>query len=412
MAHASASARPAASPSPRHPAEDSPENGTNDYQQNLIDTPEQLKSERYIESVRQQGGMFVEAVRVTRMPMIITDAKLPGNPITFANQAFIELSGYSLDELQGQDPHFMNGDDTDQRSIAQYESAINEGRDETLEILQYRKDRTPFRAMLFASPLDDGQGTVTNHFLSYLDITRRYEAEKDLRAMTAELEERVAARTRELESVNQKLKLLVAEREMLLVEVNHRAKNSLAVAASLLGIQARRLPDRAVKALFEEAEDRLFAMARVHDLLSKSESSQRVDIATYILDLCEALRPITESDERIALKVRAEESILVDADTAFSLGIILTELITNAVKYAFPPPKSGTILAQARRSQAGFVELIIQDDGIGMSHPREGSLGYGLLRSLVLKLRGEIDIRSDSGLKVTIVFPESVQSLN
>jgi two-component sensor histidine kinase len=266
--------------------------------------------------------------------------------------------------------------------------------------------------MLFASPLDDGQGTVTNHFLSYLDITRRYEAEKDLRAMTAELEARVAARTRELESVNQKLKLLVAEREMLLVEVNHRAKNSLAVAASLLGIQARRLPDRAVKALFEEAEDRLFAMARVHDLLSKSESSQRVDIATYILDLCEALRPITESDERIALKVRAEESILVDADTAFSLGIILTELITNAVKYAFPAPKSGTILAQARRSQAGFVELIIEDDGIGMSHPREGSLGYGLLRSLVLKLRGEIDIRSEAGLKVTIVFPESVQSAN
>ncbi|MEA2841458.1 MAG: hypothetical protein QOF41_2788 [Methylobacteriaceae bacterium] len=88
------------------------------------------------------------------------------------------------------------------------------------------------------------------------------------------------------------------------------------------------------------------------------------------------------------------------------------DLITNAVKYAFPAPKSGTILAQARRSQAGFVELIIEDDGIGMSHPREGSLGYGLLRSLVLKLRGEIDIRSESGLKVTIVFPESVQSAN
>jgi two-component sensor histidine kinase len=84
---------------------------------------------------------------------------------------------------------------------------------------------------------------------------------------------------------------------MLLVEVNHRAKNSLAVAASLLGIQARRLPDKPVKVLFEEAQDRLFAMARVHDLLSKSESAQRVDIATYIVDLCEALRPITEIDD-------------------------------------------------------------------------------------------------------------------
>jgi PAS domain S-box-containing protein len=382
-------------------------NGRNEYQQNLADTPERSHSEHYLESVRQQGGMFVEAVRVTRMPMIMTDATLPGNPITFANHAFIKLSGYSLDELQGQHPHFMNGEETDPRSIAQYEAAMNEGRDETLEILQYRKDGTPFRAMLFATPINDGQGTVTNHFLSYLDVTRRFEAEKDLLALTAELESRVASRTAELEALNEKLKLLVAEREMLLVEVNHRAKNSLAVAASLLGIQARRLPDKAVKILFEEAQDRLFAMARVHDLLSKSESSQRVDIATYVGDLCEALRPITESDERVTLKLNADERILVDADTAFSLGIILTELITNAVKYAFPPPRSGTILVQARRSQPGFVELIIEDDGIGMSHLREGSLGYGLLRSLVLKIRGEIEIRSEAGLRVRIVFPDT-----
>ena len=86
--------------------------------------------------------------------------------------------------------------------------------------------------MLFASPVDDGQGTVTNHFLSYLDITRRYVAELDLRTLTSELEARVAARTRELEAVNSRLSALVAEREMLLVEVNHRAKNSLAIAAS------------------------------------------------------------------------------------------------------------------------------------------------------------------------------------
>jgi len=66
------------------------------------------------------------------------------------------------------------------------------------KILQYRKDGTPFRAMLFASPLDDGQGTVTSHFLSYLDITRRFDAEESLRALTVELEARIAARTEQL----------------------------------------------------------------------------------------------------------------------------------------------------------------------------------------------------------------------
>src|SRR5215207_9811961 len=177
----------------------------NDFQQNMPDTVARTMAERHIDAVRQQGGMFVEAVRVTRMPMLVTDATLPGNPIIFANRAFINLSGYTEEELLGQDPHFMNGEGTDPEAIQRYESATTEGRDETLEILQYRKDGTPFRAMLFASPLDDGQGTVTHHFLSYLDITRRYDAEKDLQTLTSELERRVAARTRELEAANDRL---------------------------------------------------------------------------------------------------------------------------------------------------------------------------------------------------------------
>jgi PAS domain S-box-containing protein len=379
----------------------------NEFQENKADTPERSVSERHIEAVRQQGGMFVEAVRRTRMPMLVTDATLPDNPIVFANQSFVDLSGYSMDELLGQDPHFMNGEGTDPEAIRRYEAAILERRDETLEILQYRKDGTPFRAMLFASPVDDGQGTVTNHFLSYLDITRRYVAEEDLRTLASELEARVAARTRELEAVNSRLSALVTEREMLLVEVNHRAKNSLAIAASLLAIQGRRQPDPAVRALFEEAQDRLNAMARVHDLLSKSEKAQQVDVSVYVADLCEALRPITENDDRIRLEARMGDGILVDADTAVPLGIVLTELITNAVKYAFPTPRSGTILVQARRSRPGWIELVVRDDGIGMSSLREGSLGYGLVRSLVQQIRGEIDVRSNAGLTVTISFPEA-----
>jgi PAS domain S-box-containing protein len=343
------------------------------------------------------------------MPMLVTDATLPGNPIVVANQSFVDLSGYSMDELLGQDPHFMNGEGTAPEAIRRYEAAILAGRDETLEILQYRKDGTPFRAMLFASPVDDGQGTVTNHFLSYLDITRRYDAEEDLRTLASELEARVAARTRELEAVNARLSALVSEREMLLVEVNHRAKNSLAIAASLLAIQGRRQPDPAVRALFEEAQDRLNAMARLHDPLSKSEKAQRVNVSVYVADLCEALRPITENDDHIRLEAKMEEGILVEADTAIPLGIVLTELVTNAVKYAFPAPRSETILIQARRSQPGWVELIVRDNGIGMASFRKGSLGYGLVRSLVQQIRGEINNRNEDGLVVTLSFPEAAQ---
>ncbi len=379
----------------------------NNYQENMPDTAARTRSEEHIESVREQGGVFVEAVRLTRMPMLVTDATLPGNPITFANRAFCELSGYTFDELLGQDPHFMNGEETDPEAIRRYEKAIQEGRDDTLEIVQYRKDGTPFRAMLFASPLGDGQRTVTNHFLSYLDITRRYDAEAGLRALAAEVEARVAERTRELEAANAQLKDLVEEREMLVVEVNHRAKNSLAIASALLGIQALRQSDPAVKVLFENAQDRLQAMANVHDLLSKSESSQRVDIGSYVKNLCEALQSLTEKDDRIVMKTKVEEGILIHADIAVPLGLVLTELLTNAVKYAFPAPRSGTISVEARRSRARWVDLVISDDGIGMSVLREGSLGYGLVRSLVQQIRGEIDIQSEGGLTVTVSFPDS-----
>jgi two-component sensor histidine kinase len=132
-----------------------------------------------------------------------------------------------------------------------------------------------------------------------------------------------------------------------------------------------------------------------------------VDLATYVTDLCEALKPITENDNRIRLERTAEDGVLIEADTAFSLGIVLTELITNAVKYAFPAPRSGTILVQARRKEPGHVELLIQDNGVGISSLREGSLGYGLIRSLIRQISGNLDIRSDGGLTVTISFPVS-----
>jgi PAS domain-containing protein len=117
----------------------------NEFQENIPGTTERTRSERHIDDVRQQGGVFVEAVRLTRMPMLVTDATLVGNPITFANSAFIELSGYTIEELLGQDPHFMNGEKTDPEAVLGYESAMAQGLDVTLEILQYRRTALPSR---------------------------------------------------------------------------------------------------------------------------------------------------------------------------------------------------------------------------------------------------------------------------
>ncbi len=376
----------------------------NNFNEDLPDTPARDRAERHMEGMRLQGGMFVEAVRVTRLPMMVTDATLPGNPIIFANEALLGLSGYSSQEVLGQEPHFMNGPGTDEVAVQDYERAMKEARETTVELLQYRKNGEPFRSMLYATPLDDGQGVVTNHFLSYLDISRRYAAEESLRLLTAELEARVAARTSELQAANAALSDLVAEREILVAEVNHRAKNSLAIAASLISLQAHRQQDSNVKALFVETQDRLTAMARVHDLLSKSEAVQHIDVCRYMLDLCEAHRPIAEGHGSIRIETNLEEGIMVSPDIAVPLGIILSELITNALKYAFPGNRPGRLLAELRRD-GDMVEVVICDDGIGMVDAREGSLGYTIIRSLVRQIGGTIDIRSTGGLAVIILFP-------
>jgi two-component sensor histidine kinase len=130
-------------------------------------------------------------------------------------------------------------------------------------------------------------------------------------------------------------------------------------------------------------------------------------MATYVAELCEALKSLTGGDDRISLRARTEEDILVDADAAFPMGIVLTELITNAVKYAFPNERSGIILVQARRSGPGRVELVVRDNGVGMTNYREGSLGYGLVRSLVKQIGGEIDVQGDAGVTVTISFSDA-----
>lgn len=161
-------------------------------------TNARTEAEANIEALRQRGGLFVEAVARTRMPMAVTDARLPGNPIVFANEAFLRLSGYSMEEVLGQKPHFLSGPDTDPDHAAAFREALRRGEDIVVDTWQYRKDRSRFFAAVFVSPIADEDGQVIQHFLSYLDITRRAEAEQATRRHAAELEEVAAGRARDL----------------------------------------------------------------------------------------------------------------------------------------------------------------------------------------------------------------------
>ena len=135
------------------------------------------KVEAAIEELRLRGGVFVEAVRATRMPMAITDPALPGNPIVFANDAFLNVSGYSMQEVLGQQPHFMTGAGTDANDAHRFLKALEQDRDAVIETVQYRKDGSRFLASVLLSAFKDEAGKTLHQFLSYLDVTAREAAE-------------------------------------------------------------------------------------------------------------------------------------------------------------------------------------------------------------------------------------------
>jgi len=164
----------------------------NDHEPDKAGTEARDRVEAVIEDLRQRGGIFVEAVRATRMPMALTDPNLPGNPIVFANQSFLNLSGYRMDEVLGQQPYFMNGPDTDPQDAHRFRDILERDQDGVVETVQYAKDGRRFVATVLLSAFKDEDGNTLHHFLSWADVTRRVDAEEeasDLRRAQAVLRE-------------------------------------------------------------------------------------------------------------------------------------------------------------------------------------------------------------------------------
>ncbi|WP_370875499.1 PAS domain-containing protein [Methylobacterium amylolyticum] len=134
------------------------------------------------------GDPFAAAVRATRMPMIVTDPRQFDNPIVFANDAFLKLTGYTRLEVTGRNCRFLQGPGTDPAAVDRIRAAIREEADIQIDLLNYRKDGTTFRNALYLGPVRDGAGQVVYFFASQLDVTEHY----DLNAEIARLKERLA----------------------------------------------------------------------------------------------------------------------------------------------------------------------------------------------------------------------------
>ena len=185
-------------------------------------------------------------------------------------------------------------------------------------------------------------------------------------------------------------------REILAREADHRIKNSLQLVASLLTLQRARLRDPQAVAALDEAIARVMAVAESHRALQQSADLRTISLEAMLTDLCGHVAQLSDT---IAVGCSCEHGIELDAERAIPLGLIVSELVTNAFRHAYPDGQRGMVRLRATTTGES-VEIIIADDGVGMDEAdsgKDGSLGVTIVNSLVRQIGAELSVRSGQG---------------
>ncbi len=338
--------------------------------------------------------------------------------IVFANQAFASMSGYALHELLGR-----SLEDVQENIIAEDRALVwNRYQDrlkgknvpDRYEFRALRKDGSVIWLEIYASRIEfQGKPSVQ---AAILDVTERKKAEEELKRYRAHLEELVAERTDELrreiaerKMAEEKIRTSLREKELLIKEVHHRVKNNLQVICSLLNLQSDYIKDDKAIEIFRESQNRVKSMAIIHEKLYKSKDLASIDFADYARALAADLfKSYRSTSGRVQLRMNVQD-VFLGIDTAIPLGLIINELLSNALKHAFPEGRDGEIQIDLLRKGAGF-ELVVGDNGIGFPEDLDfrntESLGLQLVVTLTDQLKGTIELDRTRGTEFRIAFSE------
>jgi len=246
------------------------------------------------------------------------------------------------------------------------------------------KDGTHRTAAVTGSPIYQ-DSKVTSGISVARDITERVQAENRLRAS-------------------------LQEKEVLLKEIHHRVKNNLQIISSLLNLQAVHLQDPSLQAQYQDSQDRIRSMALIHERLYRSDDLAQIDFGSYLRDLTGSLAQTYQSQRQgITLNV-STDTVFLDIDTAMPCGLLVNELVSNALKHAFPSGRNGTVSVELHNHAASSnqLRLVVRDDGIGfpadLEYPKTTTLGLQLVSSLVRQLGGTVVLDRQPGTAFDISF--------
>jgi PAS domain S-box-containing protein len=306
----------------------------------------------------------------------------PDGRILMANPAAVRMLGFgSFDDLArrnleslGITPSYARGEFLKQ---LERERIIT-----GLESAWVRRDGSTIFVRESARIVCDGNNNVLYYDGTFEDITDRKQAEEQLRTS-------------------------LKEKEVLLKETHHRVKNNLQVISSLLSLQADAIRDPQDLTLFKESQSRIKSMALIHEQLYRSPSLSAINFEEYVQMLStELMRSYAREGITLELDIA---SVQFSLDSAIPCGLIINELLSNALKHAFPGGKQGFVRIQLKTNPEGKFTLIVRDNGIGLlpgiNLKNTSSLGFQLVATLTEQLQGEATIDRNGGTTISISFP-------
>ncbi|HOI15262.1 MAG TPA: PocR ligand-binding domain-containing protein [Geobacteraceae bacterium] len=300
--------------------------------------------------------------------------------VLYANEQACRSLGYCREELCAMsvydfDPCFTPSGWAEHRRKVYAEGS------RTIETCHRRKDGTVF-------PVE-----VTVNYLEYQGTKFSFSFAKDIS---------------ERKQAEEKIRTSLQEKDVLLKEIHHRVKNNLLVVSNLLDLQSEHIADDRMRRFFQESQDRIQSMALIHEKLYQKRDYRCIDFLDYLDTLSHYLLHCYEKKPGlISLNVEAD-TVTVGIDEAIPLGLIVNELLSNALKYAFPQGRQGTITIRCLARDDGRISLIVADDGVGLpaglDFRNTETLGLQLVTLLVRQLRGILEIENDGGASFAITF--------
>jgi PAS domain S-box-containing protein len=352
---------------------------------------------KQVEKALQESERFAQKIADTS-PAAISVFDLIKQEKIYVNREIGEHLGYTLDNIQAMQPAFlqtvMHPDDflQQQANFKRWHTATDGAILSTEFRMQHHNGEWRYfqcQETLFARTPD---GLPQQILGVAVDIT-------------------AAKQLEELRQAEEQLQTSLTEKDVLLKEIHHRVKNNLQIVYSLLRLQQRRTKDQRVAVILLESQNRIKSIALIHEKLYRSETLANINLRQYIPTLAASLfSSYNIHTNTITLKT-AIDDLALDIDTVIPCGLIINELVSNALKYAFPADRCGEIAITLHASSDRAVNLVVRDNGVGLPAEFElahtDSLGLKLVRDLVQQLEGKLMLNRQAGTEFRITFAGS-----